>query len=209
MRNHRTRTIFVVDDDPSVRKATERLLRSDGYAVKLFTCAKEFLESRLFNSSSCLVLDVRMPGLNGIQLQEELIKKKILIPIVFITGHGDIPMGVNAMKRGAVDFLPKPFNDQDLLDSIDKAIEKNIAIKKAQSQKDKILRLFKTLTPREQEVMRWVITGLLNKQIAQKLGTTEKTIKVHRGRVMHKMRVPSVAQLLRLAQKAQIDVPPR
>jgi len=199
--------VFIVDDDASVRKSLERLIKSVGFKVELFASAEEFLERKPYRGPNCLVLDVRMPGLSGIDLQKELARKNISLPIIFITGHGDIPMGVKAMKGGAVDFLPKPFDDKDLLSAIDQAIDKDVQRRKEDAVKAKIQRRVNTLTPREYEVLTWVITGMLNKQIASKLGVGEKTIKVHRGRVMQKMQVLSVAELVRLAQIAEIFPP--
>ncbi len=196
---------FIVDDDPSVRKGLERLIKSAGFKVETFASAEEFLERKPYRGGpSCLVLDVSMPGLSGIDLQKELTRKGMSLPIIFITGHGNIPMSVKAMKNGAVDFLPKPFNDKELLSAIDRAIDKDIEKLKKHSETAKIQRRINTLTPREYDVLRWVITGMLNKQIAAKLKVTEKTVKVHRGRVMQKMRVLSVAELVRLTQKCGI-----
>ena len=199
--------MFLVDDDASVRRALTRLLKSAGYNVQTFTSAQEFLGTKANGEGpSCLVLDVRMPGLTGIDLQRELQTLNRNLPIVFITGHGDVPMSVRAMKAGAVDFLQKPVNDKDLL----KAIEQSLArAAKDQSQREEIAQIQKrveSLTPRELEVMALVVTGLLNKQIAFRLGTVEKTIKVHRARVMDKMGVDSIAELVRLAEK--INIPP-
>ena len=197
--------VFVADDDLSVRKGLERLIKSVGLKVETFASAEEFLQRRPYREGpSCLVLDVRMPGLSGIDLQNELTRKDIFLPIIFITGHGDIPMSVKAMKNGAVDFLPKPFDDKTLLSAIDRAIDKDVERRKEHAEKAKIQRRVNTLTPREYEVLRWVITGMLNKQIASQLKVTEKTIKVHRGRLMQKMQVVSVAELVRLAQKCGI-----
>jgi FixJ family two-component response regulator len=198
--------VFVVDDDQGVRKSLERLLRSHGFTAELFGSAQEFLKSNSCKHQGpcCLVLDVRMPGLSGIDLHQEFIAKDISLPVIFITGHGDIPMGVKAMKRGAVDFLPKPFDERDLLAAIDRAIDRDIQVKKAKGQALRITRLYNTLTPQEQVVLTWVITGMLNKQIGRELGITEKTVKVHRGRVMQKMEARSVAELVRMCQKASI-----
>jgi RNA polymerase sigma factor (sigma-70 family) len=199
--------IFVVDDDPSVRKSLERLMKSVGFKVETFVSAEEFLQRKPYSGPSCLVLDVRMPGLSGIDLQKELAQKEISLPIVFITGHGDIPMSVKAMKDGAVDFLPKPFDEKDLLSAIDQAIDRDVQSRKQQIEKAIIQRRLDTLTPREYQVLRWLITGMLNKQIAYELGITEKTVKVHRSRVMRKMGIVSVAELVRLAQKVEITPP--
>ena len=197
--------VFIVDDDSSVRKGLERLIKSTGLKVETFASAEEFLQRKPYRGGpSCLVLDVRMPGLSGVDLQKELIQKGISLPIIFITGHGSIPMSVKAMKDGAVDFLPKPFGEEELLFAIDRAVDKAVQVRKNESEKAKIQRRVKTLTPREHECLRWVITGMLNKQIAPKLGVTEKTVKVHRGRLMHKMQAVSVADLVRLTQKCGI-----
>jgi len=202
-----TPMVFIVDDDASVCKGLERLIKSIDFKVETFASAEEFIQRKTYRGPSCLVLDVRMPGLSGIDLQKELVKKEISLPIIFITGHGDIPMSVKAMKDGAIDFLPKPFDEKDLLSAIDKAIDRDIQRRKQQAEKVKIQRRINILTPREYQVLRWVITGMLNKQIAYKLGITEKTIKVHRGRVMQKMQVVSVAELVRLAEKCGITPP--
>ena len=196
--------VFIVDDDASVRKSLERLMRSARLRVETFTSADAFLQREACEEPCCLVLDVRMPGLNGLELQEVLAKKRRTIAIVFITAHGDIRMSVEAMKNGAMDFLSKPFEDRDLLKAIRQAIKKDTAAKQEQAERADVQKLVETLTPREHEVFRWVITGMLNKQIAFELGTSEKTIKVHRGRVMQKMEVGSVAELVRLAQRVDI-----
>jgi FixJ family two-component response regulator len=198
-------TVFIADDEPSVRKGLERLIKSAGLKVETFSSAEEFLQRKPHKgASACLVLDVRMPGLSGIELQKELVRKGISLPVIFITGHGSIPMSVKAMKNGAVDFLPKPFDDKELLSAIGQAIDKSAQLRKNEAEKIKIQRRVDTLTPREYECLRWVITGMLNKQIASKLSVTEKTIKVHRGRLMHKMQAISVAELIRLTQKVGI-----
>ncbi|HBG61581.1 MAG: DNA-binding response regulator [Omnitrophica WOR_2 bacterium GWF2_38_59] len=200
--------VFIADDDSSVRKGLERLIKSAEFKVETFASAEEFLQRKPYRSGpSCLVLDVRMPGLSGIDLQKELIQKDTSTSIIFITGHGNIPMSVEAMKNGAVDFLPKPFDEKELLSAIIRAIEKSDHIRKNDDERAKINCRVNTLTPREYECLRWVISGMLNKQIASKLGVTEKTVKVHRGRVMHKMQTASVAELVRLAQKCGITPP--
>ena len=198
------KTVILIDDDESVRKATGRLLRSEGYEVVSFASADEFLAKDAFEHPCCLVLDYHMPGLNGLELQEELIKSERLIPIVFITGHADIPISVKAMKHGAVDFLPKPFKSEALFDAVEKALQRSQQIQEDLKQKESTEKIFRVLTPAEQTVMRWVITGMLNKQIADKLGITEKTVKAHRGAMMHKLQITSVAELVRLTQKAEI-----
>lgn len=200
-------TVFVVDDDAPVCKALDRLIRSVGLTAETFSSAKEFLDREAHDGPACLVLDVRMPGLSGLDLQKELAARDHSIPIIFITGHGDIPMSVKAMKAGAVDFLPKPFSDQELLDAIHAALEKDTVAREERAEISEIQRRVDSLTPREREVFTWVITGMLNKQIAAELGTSEKTVKVHRARVMEKMGVPSVAELVHLAQKVGITAP--
>ena len=192
-------TVFVVDDDPAVLKSLSRLLRSARLDVATFGSPREFLERHDSIAPGCLVLDVAMPGLNGLELQEALTKKGSELPIVFLTGHGDIPMSVQAMKRGAVDFLTKPVNDEDLLKAVHAAIEQDRVARQARAELDEIQQRLATLTPREREVLEHVIAGQLNKQTAADLGTVEKTIKVHRARVMEKMMVQSVAELVRLA----------
>jgi FixJ family two-component response regulator len=197
-------TIFVIDDDASVRKSLSRLLRSAGYTTETFASAEEFLGRDPYNGIGCLLLDVQMPELSGMGLQKELNKADYHMPIIFITGHGDIPMSVEAMKDGALDFLTKPFHDKELLQVIEKAIEKDTY---AKSEYDEILdirRRIERLTLRENEILGYIITGMLNKQIAFELGIAEKTVKVHRGRIMEKLCVASVAELVRLAEKAGI-----
>jgi FixJ family two-component response regulator len=197
-------TIFVVDDDPAVLKGLSRLLRSAGLAVETFPSSQDFLNHCLPHTPGCLVLDVAMPGLNGLELQQALAAKDRAIPIVFLTGHGDIPMSVQAMKRGAVDFLTKPVNDDDLLAAIRVAIEKDHVARLTRAEVADIKQRLATLTPREREVLELVVTGQMNKQIAARLGTVEKTIKVHRARVMEKMKAPTLAELVRLAEKAGV-----
>jgi len=197
--------IFIVDDDAKFRKSLTRLVRSIGYDVELFSSAKDFLEREPFDGTSCLLLDVRMPGLTGPDLQEELKKRNISIPIIFLTAHGDTPTGVKAMKDGAVDFLLKPFEERALFEAIDKALDKDVQYKKKLKEINETKRLVATLTSRELEVFRWLITGMLNKQIAWNLKITERTVKAHRSQIMHKLDVVSVAELVRLAQKADIS----
>ena len=196
--------VFVVDDDPSVGKALERLMRSAGHEVRTFTSALDFLEGRKPEAPACLVLDLNMPGLNGLELQEYLADKEISLPIVFITGYGTVPESVKAMKAGAVDFLQKPFSDGDLLSAISHAIETDRRAKQDHEQLEELRERMEALTPREYEVFRLVVTGMLNKQIAFQLGTVEKTVKVHRARVMAKMGAQSVADLVRFADKLGI-----
>ena len=194
--------VFLVDDDAAVRKALTRLIKSAGYQVQSFGSAREFLDSHVaVAETACLVLDIRMPGLSGMDLQNELHKTNAILPIIFITGHGDIPTSVKAMKAGAVDFLPKPVKDKDLLQAIEQALARAAIDRGRLAESQDIQRRLETLTPREREVMELVVTGMLNKQVAHQLGTVEKTIKVHRARVMEKMEVNSLAELVRLTEK--------
>jgi FixJ family two-component response regulator len=200
-------TVFVIDDDASIRKSLSRLLRSAGYTAEAFPSAEDFLRREHFDGVGCIVLDVQMPGLSGMDLQEELSKADYHMPIIFITGHGDIPMSVQAMKKGAVDFLVKPFDDKELLQGVREALEKERKAKAERAEVHDILRRIEQLTPREHDVLRCVIAGMLNKQIALKLGIAEKTVKVHRGRIMEKLQANSVVELVRLAEKAGIKPP--
>jgi FixJ family two-component response regulator len=200
-------TVFVIDDDASIRKSLSRLLRSAGYTAEAFSSAEEFLRREHFDGVGCILLDVKMPGLSGMDLQEELNKADYHMPIVFITGHGDIPMSVKAMKEGAVDFLTKPFDDKELLQAIEKAIEKDTSARAEYDEALEIRRRIELLTPRENETLRYIITGMLNKQIAYELDIAEKTVKVHRGRIMEKLQANSVAELVRLAEKLGIKPP--
>ena len=196
--------VFAVDDDASVRKSLTRLLRSAGYTSEVFESAAAFLSHPPHNGPSCVIVDVRMPGLNGIELQEHLIEQRREEQLVFITGQGDVSTCAHAMKAGAVDFLSKPFRDVELLQCIQNALVRSAEQLRQNAERDQARRLLDLLTPREFEVMQLVTTGLLNKQIAAKLGTAEKTVKVHRGRLMQKLRVNSVAELVRLVQKARL-----
>jgi len=198
--------VFVVDDDPSVRRAIKRLVGSEGLQVELFGSAQEFLQSTRPDVPACLVLDIRLPGINGLDFQRQLAEANVHIPIVFITGHGDIPMTVRAMKAGAVEFLAKPFRDRDLLDAIQVALERDRGRRQQESGIAALRERFKSLTPRELEVLRLVILGRLNKQIAAELGTSEITIKVHRGSVMRKMQAESLADLLGMAGRLGLPV---
>jgi two-component system response regulator FixJ len=197
--------VFIIDDDASVRTSLARLLRSAGFEVEVFATAELFLEREHYDGVGCIVLDVRMPGISGIDLQDELSKADYSMPIVFITGHGNIPMGVQAIKKGAVDFLAKPFDDEELLQAVREAIEKDTQGRIEHAEVHDIRGRIELLTAREYEILRYVITGMLNKQIAYKLGIAEKTVKVHRGRIMEKLGVGSVADLVRLAEKVGIN----
>ena len=196
--------VYVVDDDPSVRKALERLLRSAGYKTMTFASAPEFLDFTCPDTPGCLILDIKMPRLSGLELQDRLSEKGISLPIIFITGHGTVPASVRAFKAGAMDFLQKPFKDGELLDAVSRAIEKHRRLRREQKEIKALRARLKTLTPREREVFSLVASGLLNKQVAFELGITEKTIKVHRARVMQKMGAQSLADLVRFAQKLGI-----
>jgi RNA polymerase sigma factor (sigma-70 family) len=195
--------IYIVDDDQSVLRAVARLIRSAGYEVISFSSADEFLQQRPADSPSCLVLDISMPGLTGMDLQDALVSAGHRLPIIFITGQADVPVTVKAMKRGALDFLLKPFQEEDLLAVIRQAIEKDIRQRKETEEHREIENRKNTLTHREREVFELVITGMLNKQIAAELGTSEKTIKVHRARVMEKMKASSLAKLVQLAERVK------
>ena len=197
--------IYVIDDDAGMRKALDLLFRSVGLRAELFTSANELLQSKLPAVPSCLVLDVRLPGLSGFDLHAELTKANIQIPIVFITGHGDIPMSVRAMKAGAIDFLAKPFRDQDMLDAVTAAIARDRARLDAERARLDLQRLFDSLSPREQQVMALVTTGLMNKQIAADIGLSEITVKIHRGHAMKKMHAKSLADLVKMAEALGIN----
>ena len=191
--------VIVIEDDPSFRCSLERLLRTEGFHVVAFGCAADFLEAPESSGPGCLVLDVHLPGLNGLDLQRELVRSGNLLPVVFLTGRGDIPMSVRAMKQGAIDFLIKPVRDDELFAAVRQGIERNRTARAEQAQKRELWSHYNTLTSREREVMRHVVAGRLNKQIASELGTTEKTVKFHRGHLMQKMHVVSVAELVRKA----------
>jgi FixJ family two-component response regulator len=191
--------VYVVDDDASIREALKSLLASMGMRVEVFGSAAEFLKSTLADIPSCLVLDVRLPGVSGLDFQAELAKANIQVPIIFITGHGDIPMTVRAMKAGAVEFLTKPIRDQDLLDAVQLALDKDRARREAEKAVSEVRARYESLTPREQEVIALVTAGLMNKQIAAEMDVSEITAKVHRGNVMRKMGARSLAELVRMA----------
>ncbi len=196
--------VFVVDDDPSVCRAIKRLVESVGLHVEMFGSASEFMSSSRPEIASCLVLDIRLPGIGGLDFQRELAGADIHIPIIFITGHGDIPMSVRAMKAGAVEFLTKPFRDQDLLDAIQVGLARDRARRQRQSETAVLRERFESLTPREREVLPLIVSGLLNKQVAAEIGTTEATVKVHRSQLMRKMGADSLPELVRMAEKMSL-----
>jgi FixJ family two-component response regulator len=200
--------VFVVDDDAPMRASLQNLLRSVGLRVEAFASAQEFLRSTRPDVPSCLVLDVRLPGLSGLELQQRLAAGDMAMPIIFITGHGDIPMTVQAMKAGAVEFLSKPFRDQVLLDAIQQALARDRAAHEQRAQSEELRRRYRSLTPRERDVLALVVTGLLNKQIAGELGTSEASVKVHRQHVMAKMGAGSLAALVRMTDRLGIPTPP-
>ena len=197
--------VFIVDDDPLVRDSVADLLGSAGFAAQTFGSATEFIQAKRPDASTCLILDVELPDLSGLDLQTDLTKSGIEVPIIFLTGHGDIPKSVRAMKAGAVEFLTKPFRAEELVDAVRQALVRDGDLRKQRSETSELRERHGSLTPRERQVLALVVTGLLNKQIAGELGTTELTIKVHRGRVMRKMRATSLAHLVRMAEKLKIS----
>ena len=201
--------VFVIDDDVSVRESLELLIENEGWDVETFPSAQEFLDRPRILAPSCLILDVSLPGLNGLELQQRISPERTDMPIIFITGHADIPMTVRAMKAGAVEFLTKPFSDEVLLNAIRQALERSRTALAGESEMRQMRHCYASLTPREREVMTLVISGLLNKQIGGELGISEITVKAHRGQVMHKMKADSVASLVKMAARLGIDSAPR
>ncbi len=200
-------TVFVVDDDPSVRRALGRLLKSAGLQVQLFASAEDFLHHSVPAGPACVILDVRMPGLSGPGLQRDLAERSVHLPIVFITGHGDVPTAVEAMKAGAVDFLPKPFEQGQLLAAVHRGLARHAHARQEEADAAALRQRAETLSAREREVLELIVTGLLNKQVGQRLGVTEKTIKAHRAQVMRKMRAHSLPELVRMAEKLGVSFP--
>ncbi len=198
-------TVFIVDDDRGMRQAIQDLVESVGLRAEAYATGQEFLRRQLTSHPSCLVLDVRLPQMSGLDLQRQLAETGLQIPIIFITAHGDIPMSVRALKSGAVEFLTKPFRDQDLLDAIQQALQRDSAARAQQTEIHELEQRFQSLTVREREVMTLVVSGMLNKQIASEIGASEATVKIHRGHVMHKMQAGSVAELVRMSDKLKLS----
>ena len=196
-------TVYVVDDDEAIRKALRLLLKSVGLKVETFASAQEFLDAYTEDMAGCLVLDIRMAGMSGIDLQKKLIEMHAILPIIFITGHGDVPLAVEAMRDGALDFIQKPFSEQKLLDRVNQALEKDLTARKDMTKKQTLLDRIAQLTPREKEVMDLIVAGVANKGVAYKLGISERTVEIHRARVMQKMNATSLPHLVRMALKAK------
>ena len=198
-------TVFIIDDDRGMRQAIQDLVESVGLRAEPFATGEEFLKRKRSNDPSCLVLDVRLPQISGLDFQRQLAETGVQIPIIFVTAHGDVPMSVRALKSGAVEFLTKPFRDQDLLDAIQQALQRDRADRERQAEIHDLQERYHTLTPREREVMALVVTGILNKQIASEIGASEATVKIHRGQVMEKMKAGSVVELVRMADKLKLS----
>jgi FixJ family two-component response regulator len=206
MKSAAVRTVFIIDDDRSMRQAIQDLVESVGLRAEAFATGQEFLSRQYAGNPSCLVLDVRLPQMSGLDFQRQLAEAGIQIPIIFITAHGDIPMSVSALKSGAVEFLTKPFRDQDLLDAIQQALQRDSATREQQVEIQELKRRYESLTAREREVMTLVVSGMLNKQIAYEIGASEATVKIHRGHVMQKMQAGSVVDLVRMADKLKLSL---